>query len=138
MTKKTDTTLDKLKAQIAVETERYHSAVRAAVEETLAEFGMTLEQIVVAAPATAAPKQTAKPSPGTRKTAKAKKPAPKAKTATKKAPLKIVETKRKGKYPRGPQPAKYVDPETGAMWSGRGKAPAWLGEDRERFAVAAA
>jgi DNA-binding protein H-NS len=34
--------------------------------------------------------------------------------------------KRVGNYPKGPQPAKYRDPNTGATWSGRGRAPAWL------------
>lgn len=32
--------------------------------------------------------------------------------------------------------AKYQDPETGATWSGRGKAPKWIeGKERERFLV---
>ena len=34
--------------------------------------------------------------------------------------------KRLGNYVRGPQPAKYRDPKSGATWSGRGRAPAWL------------
>jgi DNA-binding protein H-NS len=34
--------------------------------------------------------------------------------------------KRTGNHPKGPQPAKYRDPKTGATWSGRGRAPAWL------------
>ncbi|WP_408468024.1 H-NS family nucleoid-associated regulatory protein [Paraburkholderia sp. RL17-380-BIE-A] len=28
--------------------------------------------------------------------------------------------------PKGPQPAKYRDPKSGATWSGRGPAPVWL------------
>lgn len=47
--------------------------------------------------------------------------------------------KRKGKgQPRGPQPALYRDPQTGATWSGRGRAPAWLAsvEDRSPFLIA--
>src|SRR6202051_4452542 len=38
----------------------------------------------------------------------------------------------------GPQPAKYLDPKTGATWSGRGPAPAWLAaaKDRTKFLVA--
>jgi len=37
---------------------------------------------------------------------------------------------------RGPQPAKYRDPESGATWSGRGREPSWLvGKDREAFAI---
>jgi DNA-binding protein H-NS len=40
----------------------------------------------------------------------------------------------------GPQPAKYLDPKTGATWSGRGPAPVWLAaaKDRTRFLIAGA
>ncbi|GJH13681.1 H-NS histone family protein [Caballeronia novacaledonica] len=37
-----------------------------------------------------------------------------------------------GNYVRGPQPAKYRDPKSGAEWSGRGKAPGWLAGARDR------
>jgi len=42
--------------------------------------------------------------------------------------------------PKGPQPAKYRHPQTGATWSGRGPAPAWLAaeKDRSKFLVAGA
>ena len=42
-----------------------------------------------------------------------------------------------GNYPRGPQPAMYRDPKTGATWSGRGRAPAWLAnaKDRAKFLI---
>jgi DNA-binding protein H-NS len=47
------------------------------------------------------------------------------------------KVKAAGKYVRGPQPAKYVNPKTGATWSGRGPAPAWLAsvKDRSRFLI---
>lgn len=35
-------------------------------------------------------------------------------------------------------PPKYMDPKTGATWSGRGRAPAWLGKNRNRFLIAEA
>lgn len=36
----------------------------------------------------------------------------------------------------GPVPAKYCDPASGATWSGRGRAPAWIvGKKRERFLI---
>lgn len=40
----------------------------------------------------------------------------------------------------GPQPAKYLDPKTGATWSGKGPAPAWLAaaKDRNAFLIAGA
>ncbi|MCO5396791.1 H-NS family nucleoid-associated regulatory protein [Ralstonia soli] len=34
-------------------------------------------------------------------------------------------------------PAKYRNPKTGATWSGRGRAPAWLGKNRNRFLIEA-
>ncbi|WP_027803551.1 H-NS family nucleoid-associated regulatory protein [Paraburkholderia dilworthii] len=42
-----------------------------------------------------------------------------------------------GNYVRGPQPALYADPKTGATWSGRGRAPAWIAsaKDRSKFLV---
>jgi DNA-binding protein H-NS len=49
------------------------------------------------------------------------------------------KAKRPGNYARGPQPPKYRDPESGATWSGRGPAPAWIAnaKDRSKFAIAA-
>jgi len=34
-------------------------------------------------------------------------------------------------------PALYQHPETGKTWSGRGRAPAWLGANREKFRIGA-
>lgn len=51
------------------------------------------------------------------------------------------KTKRAGKATvKGKQPAKYLNPETGATWSGRGPAPAWLAaaKDRSKFLIAKA
>ncbi|MGF6876964.1 H-NS family nucleoid-associated regulatory protein [Paraburkholderia sp. MM5477-R1] len=61
----------------------------------------------------------------------------KAKTAVKKTPKAIGATSTKGQ-PKGPQPAKYRDPKSGATWSGRGPAPAWLAgaKDRAKFLIA--
>ncbi|OYD73670.1 UNVERIFIED_ORG: DNA-binding protein H-NS [Burkholderia sp. CF145] len=39
-----------------------------------------------------------------------------------------------GNYVRGPQAPKYRDPATGATWSGRGPAPAWLAGAKDRTA----
>lgn len=41
---------------------------------------------------------------------------------------------RKGNYVRGPQVPKYRNPATGATWSGRGRAPAWLADAQDRTA----
>lgn len=47
--------------------------------------------------------------------------------------------KRRGNYIKGPQPAKYQNPATGETWSGRGRAPAWLAnaKDRSKFLIQA-
>lgn len=39
-----------------------------------------------------------------------------------------------GNYVRGPQAPKYRNPETGATWSGRGRAPAWLAGAKDQTA----
>lgn len=42
----------------------------------------------------------------------------------------------KGKKRKGSIVApKYMDPKTGATWSGRGRAPAWIGKNRDRFLI---
>jgi DNA-binding protein H-NS len=45
--------------------------------------------------------------------------------------------KAAGNYVRGPLPAMYMDPKSGATWSGRGRAPAWLAgvKDRTKFLI---
>ncbi len=46
-------------------------------------------------------------------------------------------TPRRGR-PRGSKSAsvaKYRNPKTGQTWSGRGRAPAWIGKQRERFLI---
>lgn len=40
------------------------------------------------------------------------------------------------KVTKEPLPPKYRDPKTGATWSGRGRAPAWLGKNPNRFLIA--
>jgi DNA-binding protein H-NS len=39
--------------------------------------------------------------------------------------------------PKGAQPALYLDPKSGATWSGRGRAPGWLAtvKDRSKFLI---
>jgi len=54
----------------------------------------------------------------------------------------IAGKKRRGRpagsgqsKPKATVPAKYLDPKTGKTWSGRGRAPAWLGKNRDRFLI---
>jgi DNA-binding protein H-NS len=39
------------------------------------------------------------------------------------------------KTAKEPLPPKYLDPKTGKTWSGRGRAPAWLGKNPNRFLI---
>uniref|UniRef100_UPI00158AD6B2 H-NS family nucleoid-associated regulatory protein n=1 Tax=Burkholderia anthina TaxID=179879 RepID=UPI00158AD6B2 len=57
--------------------------------------------------------------------------------AVAKAPAKAVKA---GNQVKAPQPALYRDPKSGATWSGRGRAPAWLAsvKDRSKFLIAGA
>lgn len=45
--------------------------------------------------------------------------------------------KKAGNYVRGTQPALYLDPKSGATWSGRGRAPSWIAsaKDRSKFSI---
>ncbi|MGF6859209.1 H-NS family nucleoid-associated regulatory protein [Paraburkholderia sp. CI3] len=63
--------------------------------------------------------------------------AKKAKTAGKKVSSPVSAAAGTGQ-PKGPQPAKYRDAKSGATWSGRGPAPAWLAgaKDRAKFLIA--
>jgi DNA-binding protein H-NS len=56
------------------------------------------------------------------------------------SPASAKKTLKPGNYLRGPQPALYRDPKTGATWSGRGRAPAWLAgvKDRAKYLIAEA
>ena len=47
-------------------------------------------------------------------------------------PVAASKQPKAGNYVRGPQAPKYRDPESGATWSGRGKAPAWLASAKDR------
>jgi len=51
----------------------------------------------------------------------------------------VGATARKGQR-KEPQPAKYLAPKSGATWSGRGPAPAWLSgaKDRSKFLIVGA
>ncbi|MCD2513240.1 H-NS family nucleoid-associated regulatory protein [Comamonas endophytica] len=40
------------------------------------------------------------------------------------------------KAPKAHVPGKYLEPKSGATWSGRGKPPAWIaGKDRDQFLI---
>lgn len=60
----------------------------------------------------------------------------KTKAAVRKASKAAGATSTMGQ-PKGPQPAKYLDPKSGATWSGRGPAPTWLAgaKDRTKFLI---
>ena len=43
--------------------------------------------------------------------------------------------KRAAAKPKRALPPKYLNPKTGETWSGRGRAPAWLGKNRARVLI---
>ena len=48
-----------------------------------------------------------------------------------------LSSRRGPKKRSGPVAARYRDPESGATWSGRGRAPRWLADqDRDKFLIA--
>jgi DNA-binding protein H-NS len=63
-------------------------------------------------------------------------PEGKAKSVSKKASI-IVKAASGKSQSKGLQPAKYLDPKTGATWSGRGRAPTWIAgaKDRSKFLI---
>ncbi|WP_341317472.1 H-NS family nucleoid-associated regulatory protein [Paraburkholderia sp. IMGN_8] len=58
------------------------------------------------------------------------------KSSTKKSAAAVNGAGHTGQ-PKGKQPAKYINRKTGATWSGRGPAPAWLAgaKDRTKFLI---
>ena len=56
------------------------------------------------------------------------------------AAVAATKPAKAGNYVRGSQTPKYRDPKSGATWSGRGRAPAWLSgaKDRSKFLIVAA
>jgi DNA-binding protein H-NS len=59
--------------------------------------------------------------------------------STEQPALAAKKPAKAGNYVKGPQVPKYRDPKSGATWSGRGPAPAWLAaaKDRSKFLIAA-
>lgn len=57
---------------------------------------------------------------------------------TAKSAATVQKTPKAGKVIQGPQAPMYQDPKTGATWSGRGRAPAWIAsaKDRTKFLTA--
>jgi DNA-binding protein H-NS len=50
---------------------------------------------------------------------------------------KDIFGRRRSQSVKAPSEAKYLDPKTGATWSGRGRAPAWIkdAKNRDRFLI---
>lgn len=52
------------------------------------------------------------------------------------ADLGVKESSRRGPRKTGSVVPKFRDPETGATWTGRGRAPGWIaGKDRSKYAI---
>ncbi|WGS43413.1 H-NS histone family protein [Burkholderia sp. JSH-S8] len=50
---------------------------------------------------------------------------------------KDIFGRQRGRSAKASVEAKYLDPKTGATWSGRGRAPAWIkdAKNRDRFLI---
>ena len=49
--------------------------------------------------------------------------------------LELADLGFRAKRTKRKSVAKYQNPETGETWTGRGRPPAWIGENRETFAI---
>jgi len=92
------------------------SAVVKQVNDLIAEYGLTADELDFSGAGAAASSTTPRKRPG-------RKPGS-AKTAGRGRPSKKTASV-----------VKYRNPETGQTWSGRGRAPNWLQGDREQYAV---
>jgi DNA-binding protein H-NS len=113
----------KLQAQAVSLRTKQSQSVLSQIHKLMAEHGLTAEDL---AAYSGGKKQSVRSS------------APKASAAPGKAAVKSVGVDVHRGQRTGPQPAKFRDPKTGATWSGRGPAPAWLAsaKDRSKFAIA--
>lgn len=49
--------------------------------------------------------------------------------------LGLATTDTRRRAARAPLAAKYMNPATGETWSGRGRAPKWIGKSKEKFLI---
>ncbi|VVE23453.1 DNA-binding protein [Pandoraea pneumonica] len=49
--------------------------------------------------------------------------------------LGLATTDGRRRATRAPLAAKYANPATGETWSGRGRAPKWIGKNKEKFLI---
>jgi DNA-binding protein H-NS len=106
-----DAQLAKLNREIEAKHAEFRNGAAAAINSILVEYGLTLDDLI---------------------TAKTPKPA-KATKAAKPANGKTAKRKREPAF-KGPQPPKYREPDSGATWSGFGRAPAWIAGAKNRDA----
>lgn len=52
-------------------------------------------------------------------------------------PADLARRRVRPRQAKGSTVPMYQDPKTGKTWSGRGRAPSWLGKNRERFRIPA-
>ncbi|WP_207003341.1 H-NS histone family protein [Trinickia mobilis] len=114
--------LQKLRAQADALVAKKSSAVVEKIRELMAQHGLTTADINAhTGVATSGAKRG--PKPGFKRAGK---------SAAAAAAKKTAASQAKGKLP-----PKYRDPKSGATWSGRGPAPAWLAsaKDRSKFLI---
>jgi DNA-binding protein H-NS len=121
-------TLTELEQQLAELTAKVDAARADLHEHAVVQIKLIMAEYFVSASDLADGKVTLKAT----KAAKAAEP--KAKSHKAKANGTNGTTPPKNK---GTRPAKYIDPDTGATWSGMGHTPAWLKEvkNREKYLI---
>lgn len=122
------------------------SSVVLSIRQKMEKLGLTMADLAGAKAPKAKPVTRSNVTASAKTARKAAAPVAK-KSAVKAKPLAKEDTNpqvnatgtvRKNKYsPRRKAEPKYMNPETGATWSGRGKTPLWLqGRRKSRFAIA--
>ncbi|MEX3635981.1 H-NS histone family protein [Paraburkholderia sp. BR14320] len=116
--------IEQLNAKIAAEHAKFKTTVAGYVAEVLAEYGLTLVELALADHQT--PDLLKGAAPVTR--GARKRPA---------APAEPNPKRKRRIVQRGGVPPKYRDRASGATWSGRGRAPAWIAgaQDRTKFLI---
>lgn len=152
----------KLQAQAETVMRKQSTAVIAQIHGLMKKHGLTLDDLRSGAGTSKAATKTAGKSPSGKSASVARYRDPKTGaewTGHGRAPAWIAKAKNRdrflidsrstpmnvaskksakpGNYVRGPQPAKYRDPQSGLTWSGRGMAPSWLAgaKDRSKFLI---
>jgi DNA-binding protein H-NS len=114
-------TLTEMQKELEALTARVRAESISQIMEIMAGSGLTLADLTSSVPLAdlTRPRERVQPKP----------------KLTKPAATKTAKPKTNGATPpknKGTRPAKYIDPDTGATWSGMGHTPGWLKDVKNR------